>query len=245
MVLQLQLQLDLTSIVDEPRRVPALNLPPDLVDVSADFHEYRNTYFLADKLTNFDPATGAGAVTWARNQLSPRIAFSNMENVLRPFDGVTFPEGEYAINPALPFSIQFVSPRTVRIRLQTGPVMRAEEPSPMLVGEPPRDNSWKLSRLAGGYRYTSSAGSVTILTRPWHIEFRDAQGKLLTSTRHTADNLDALFDLIEQRGIDRACFYHLCPAGRGKDLSALFARIVSHVPKPKPVAEAGDAVRYD
>jgi hypothetical protein len=31
----LQLQLDLTPIIDEPRRVPALNLPPDLVDVSA------------------------------------------------------------------------------------------------------------------------------------------------------------------------------------------------------------------
>jgi len=37
-----------------------------------------------------------------------------------------------AINPALPFSIQFVSPRTVRIRLRTGPQVRAEEPSPML-----------------------------------------------------------------------------------------------------------------
>ena len=35
MVLQLQLQLDLTTIVDEPRRVPALLLSPDLVDVSA------------------------------------------------------------------------------------------------------------------------------------------------------------------------------------------------------------------
>ena len=35
MVRQLQLQLDLTTIVDEPRRVPALILSPDLVDVSA------------------------------------------------------------------------------------------------------------------------------------------------------------------------------------------------------------------
>src|SRR5664280_2861782 len=78
-----------------PRLKAQVDRPPgllqDLVDVSADFHEYRNTYFLADKLTGFDPATGAGAITWARHQLSPRIAFSNMENVLRPFDGVTFP----------------------------------------------------------------------------------------------------------------------------------------------------------
>ena len=46
-------------------------------------------------------------------------------------------------------------------------------------------------------------------------------GLRLTLTRHTAQNLDQIFDFIEREGIDRACFYHLCPAGRGKDLAAL------------------------
>ncbi len=46
-------------------------------------------------------------------------------------------------------------------------------------------------------------------------------GLRLTLTRHTAQNLDALFDLIEREGINRACFYHLCPAGRGRELDAL------------------------
>ena len=46
-------------------------------------------------------------------------------------------------------------------------------------------------------------------------------GLRLTLTRHTAQNLDPLFDFIEREGIDRACFYHLCPSGRGKDLLAL------------------------
>ena len=45
-------------------------------------------------------------------------------------------------------------------------------------------------------------------------------GLRLTLTRHTAENLDQMFDLIEREGIDRACFYHLCPAGRGKDIFA-------------------------
>ena len=159
----------------------------DLVDISGDFHEYRNTYFLADKLVNFDPATGNGTLSWARNQLYPRIAFDNMENVLRPFEGVTFPDGEYAVNPALPFSIQFVSPRTVRIRIRTGTQAKPEEPSLMLVREPPRDNSWNMTRITGGYRYTSTAGSVTILENPWHVEFRDAQGRLLTKNQHSSD----------------------------------------------------------
>jgi len=81
---------------------------------------------VADKLASFDPASGIGSITWVRNQLAPRIAFSNMENVLKPFEGVTLPEHEYEINPSLPFSIQFVSPRTVRIRVKTGPQARPQ-----------------------------------------------------------------------------------------------------------------------
>jgi radical SAM protein with 4Fe4S-binding SPASM domain len=46
-------------------------------------------------------------------------------------------------------------------------------------------------------------------------------GLRLTLTRHTSQDLDRIFDFIEREGIDRACFYHLCPAGRGKSLNAL------------------------
>jgi Fe-coproporphyrin III synthase len=48
-------------------------------------------------------------------------------------------------------------------------------------------------------------------------------GLRLTLTRHTAGNLDKVFEFIDREGINRACFYHLCPAGRGKDLLALTA----------------------
>jgi radical SAM protein with 4Fe4S-binding SPASM domain len=53
------------------------------------------------------------------------------------------------------------------------------------------------------------------------VEAGQKVGLRLTLTRHTAENLDQIFDLIEREGINRACFYHLCPAGRGKDLMAL------------------------
>lgn len=46
-------------------------------------------------------------------------------------------------------------------------------------------------------------------------------GLRLTLTRQTVKDLDAIFNLIEREGIDRACFYHLCPAGRGSNLIAL------------------------
>jgi alpha-D-xyloside xylohydrolase len=167
------------------------NQPPpllsDLVDVSGDFRDYRNAYYLADSLSGFDPATGTGTVTWLRHQLYPRIAFDNMEAVLRPFPGVVFPEGEYATNPSLPFSLEFVSPRTVRIRMRTGPQVRPAGDSLMLVKEPSRDDSWRMSRIDGGWRYTSEHGSVTVVENPWHVEFRDAAGRLLTRTQHTSD----------------------------------------------------------
>jgi alpha-D-xyloside xylohydrolase len=167
------------------------NQPPvllsDLVDISRDFRDYTNTYFLADHLAAFDPNTRTGTLVWQRNQLAPRIAFDNMEAVLRPFDGITFPENEYAINPELAFSVELVTPRTVRLRLRTGPEIKPEGQSLMLAGPVPRDTSWKMTKVEGGYRYTGSAGSITVLEKPWRLEFRDAQGRLLTRTNHSVD----------------------------------------------------------
>ena len=58
-----------------------------------------------------------------------------------------------------------------------------------------------------GFKYCKDAGQKV--------------GLRLTLTRHNAQDIGKIFDLIELHGIDRACFYHLCPAGRGKDLAAL------------------------
>ena len=46
-------------------------------------------------------------------------------------------------------------------------------------------------------------------------------GLRLTLTRQTCKDLDKIFDFIEDNGINRACFYHLVPAGRGISLGAL------------------------
>ena len=63
------------------------------------------------------------------------------------------------------------------------------------------------ARTMQGFRHCVAAGQKV--------------GLRLTLTQHTAGNLDKLFDFIEAEGIDRACFYHLCPAGRGKALEML------------------------
>jgi len=158
------------------------------IDVSGDFRNFANTYFLADKLADFNPATGEGTIEWQRAQYYTRQAFDNMLAVVKPVDPNEFPTTEYAANPSLPFSIQFVSPRTIRLRITSGPQFHKPQEELMLAGPVPTDHSWKYEEVPGGYRYSSQYGSVTILKDPWHIEIRDASGKLLTKTDNASDN---------------------------------------------------------
>jgi alpha-D-xyloside xylohydrolase len=179
---------------------PTLPLLNDPVDISGDFRDFSDTYFLADKLADFDPATASGKITYQRSQYFTRQAFDNMLAVIKPVAPNEFPENEYAANPSLPFSIQFVSPKTIRIRMTSGPQFHKPQEELMLAGEVPKDDSWKYEKISVakrdgdsdgaiiGHRYTSKFGSVTILENPFHIEIRDAQGKLLTKTDHDLDN---------------------------------------------------------
>jgi len=157
------------------------------VDVSGDFRDFSNTIFFADSLAAFDPATGAGKIKWKRNEPFSAHNFDNsMLSYKRSFSN-EFPAIEYAQDPVLPFSIEFTSPRTVRIRANTGAQGPASGASLMLAGEPGKDASWRYSRVSGGHQYTGAYGSVTIYENPWKILIRDASGKVLTQTRSQAD----------------------------------------------------------
>ncbi len=184
--------------------VAADKLINEPVDISPDFRSFTNTYFLADTLADFDPQTASGHIEWQRNRYYRRMAFNNELAVLQPFHGVVFPDSEYATNPVLPFSLQFVSPRTVRIRMNTGIVVKPEVDSLMLVRQPPDDRAdWRFSRVKDGYRYTNPFGeTVTITKNPWHIVFRDASGRIITSTDHKVDN-DSTFTPIVPFGFVR------------------------------------------
>ena len=46
-------------------------------------------------------------------------------------------------------------------------------------------------------------------------------GLRLTLTPHNVRGLDDIFEFIESEGVERACFYHLVPAGRGRGETAL------------------------
>ena len=168
------------------QNAPVLNAP---VDVSIDFENYANTFYFADELASFDPKTGKGTVKYTRYNYKTRQAFNNM--MMKP-DTVTaneFPATEYEAAPVLPFSIEFVSERAIRIKTTSGPQFNQPKESLMLVNgtAPNHPENWKYSKTATGHKYTSQYGSVEIQTNPWHVKIYDAKGKLLTSTLHNSD----------------------------------------------------------
>ncbi len=163
-----------------------LNAP---VDVSKDFEDYLNTFYFADELASFDPATGTGTVKYQRYNYQTRQAFDNM--LVKPslVAANEFPTTEYEAAPVLPFTVQFVSDRTVRIKMASGPQYHQPQESLMLVNgtAPNHPELWKYSKTATGHKYTSKYGSVEIIANPWHVKIYDAAGKLLTSTLHNSD----------------------------------------------------------
>jgi alpha-D-xyloside xylohydrolase len=189
----------LTLVILLSPAIAAAQIPPqpghpqyllnEPVDISGDFHDFTNTYYLADSLASFDPATGKGEIIYRRYGYSTRLAFNNMLGALEPVPPNEFPANEYAASPILPFSVEFISARTVRIHAATGFQVRPPEESLMLVGgKAPADRgSWRYTRTEVGHTYTSAFGSVTISVKPWRIEFRDPGGRLLTQTGNHAD----------------------------------------------------------
>ncbi|MGH7977424.1 MAG: TIM-barrel domain-containing protein, partial [Limisphaerales bacterium] len=190
------------AATNPPERL--LNEP---VDISADFHDFANFYYLADRLANFNPATHSGKIIYQRSHLVPSHSFDHDIAAIAPAKPNEFPTDQYAANPSLPFSIDFVSPRTIRIRMTSGPQVHKKYEELMLDGPVPKDDSWKYEKVNGGYRYASEFGSVTILENPFHIEIRDASGKLLTKTDHATDNASSFTPIMPFSYVRRTSDY--------------------------------------
>lgn len=62
-------------------------------------------------------------------------------------------------------------------------------------------------RAVNGFRYCNEAGQKT--------------GLRLTLTKHNAECIEEILDFIDREDIQRVCFYHLVPTGRGVDVQTL------------------------
>ena len=160
-------------------------------DLSADFYDLGNTYFLADSLVDFDTEKCEGVVEWKRYRLSPRQAFNTNGRWPVGLDMLDFPGTEYDNNPALRMKLSFVSPRTLRITMFTSPIEPSvDETDDVMFAHPVSTDkgAWKGSATAEGIVYRSAYGSIEIQRFPWRIIVKDANGRILTQTRHVSDN---------------------------------------------------------
>ena len=171
-------------------------------DVSTDFNDLSNTYFLADSLAAFDRAKGEGLVQWKRYRLSPRQAFNLNGYWPVRMQMLDFPDAAYDNDPALRLSIEFISPRTARIRMLTTPIVpdNTDADDPMfgpaftvryysdVNGKKLTTPSWPSSDDGRAIVYKSNYGSIEIQRHPFRLVLKDVHGRVLTQTRHIIDN---------------------------------------------------------
>jgi alpha-D-xyloside xylohydrolase len=156
----------------------------DAVDVSEDFRKMEQLYFIGNRVTSFDPATGTGRLEWVRHRRQLSLSFNKLDRGFARATSTDFPGTEYDQDPSLPFSISFVSPRTVRLRFSARHLPLSDAPSLMLVGDLPKDTSWKMEQDEKSVTYTSAYGRVRLVKDPWQIEVFDPSGKSLTRTQN-------------------------------------------------------------
>ena len=169
-------------------------------DMSGEFSDLSNTYFLADSLAGFDLNKGEGLLNWKRYRLAPRQAFNlNGYQPVR-MKMLDFPDTQYDNDPNLRIKVQKIDNRTLRVTIFTSPIEPkmddANDPmfSPEFIaqqnGEQAKNDRgrWNVKATDQAIVYKNNNGSLEIQKYPFRIVLRDGQGKLLTQTRHIIDN---------------------------------------------------------
>src|SRR5215203_1224976 len=125
------------------------------VDVSEEFAKQQNHFFVGSQVTEFDPQTALGEILWKGLALKQRVS---CHQPTLQFDEYTVwedtPPEEYEDEQSLPFSLSFVSPKTVRLRVAARARGIHDEPSLMFAVPPPSgDPSWQMSEAEARTAY--------------------------------------------------------------------------------------------
>ena len=169
-------------------------------DMSGEFSDLSNTYFLADSLAGFDLNKGEGLLNWKRYRLVPRQAFNLNGYWPVRMKMLDFPDTQYDNDPNLRIKVQKIDNRTLRVTIFTSPIEPkmddANDPmfSPEFIAQQTGEQAkngrgrWNVKATDQAIVYKNNNGSLEIQKYPFRIVLRDGQGKLLTQTRHIIDN---------------------------------------------------------
>jgi alpha-D-xyloside xylohydrolase len=159
------------------------------VDVSEEFTKQQNHFFVGSVVQEFDPQTASGEILWRGLALKQRVSYHQLTLQFENYKvWEDTPPEEYEDEQALPFSLSFVTPKTVRLRIAARTRGIHDEPSLMFAVPPPTDDSsWEMSEAESHTTYEGPFGSVSVHKDPVRFEFRDVSGRLLTHTHNLAD----------------------------------------------------------
>ena len=169
-------------------------------DMSTDFSDLSNTYFLADSLAEWDTANAQGKVNWKRYRLTPRQALHLTCYCRVRMQMLDFPDTQYDNDPHVDIRLDFINERTIRVRMLTTPIIpsNSDEADPMLSDEfktsirgknlSPASHGWSTTDSKNAVVYKSAMGAVEVQRYPWRLIIRDKSGKILTQTRSIIDN---------------------------------------------------------
>jgi alpha-D-xyloside xylohydrolase len=159
------------------------------VDVSEEFTKQQNHFFVGSVVQEFDPQTASGEILWRGLALKQRVSYHQLTLQFENYKvWEDTPPEEYEDEQALPFSLSFVTPKTVRLRIAARTRGIHDEPSLMFAVPPPTDDSsWEMSEAESHTTYEGPFGSLSVHKDPVRFEFRDVSGRLLTHTHNLAD----------------------------------------------------------
>src|SRR4028119_2488473 len=88
------------------------------VDVSEEFSKQQNHFFVGSKVSEFDPDAASGKILWKGLALKQRGSYYQLTLQFENYKvWEDTPPEEYEDEQALPFSLSFVTSKTVRLRI--------------------------------------------------------------------------------------------------------------------------------
>lgn len=157
------------------------------VDIKGLFSGSDNLVFNAAKMIDFNITEQVGKIKWERYSDKPRMAFNQIGLSYEKTPIWEFPP-EYEENPSYPFSISFISDRTIRLKFDLGNKIKSNEKSLMLLKEPEKYN-WDSNESDEKVIYSSKYGKIVIEYNPFRIFIYDNKDNLITKTQTFGDSL--------------------------------------------------------
>lgn len=171
---------------------PTLGMPRPQ---GAVFFDNRNRFALPMSATV--AADGSASLTWQSALLSQRTAFNHTTARLEAANSWDFPNVYGGAQRALPMQITPLGDRAVRIRLEARSGL-GERLDPGILAEPASDQpaaDWQRDTSDDETIWRGPCGSVRLQHKPWQVELRDANDRVVWSTwTHAQAKADSLWD---------------------------------------------------